>query len=82
MGLHRNPHTRRPQVAEYSREGSDLTVYLKNGETLRIANFYAASQASSAAAILDTALPRSLRSSSGDMSNQRRCARQNDAVWQ
>ena len=34
----------RDAVAEYSREGSDLVVHLKNGESLRIANFYAAGQ--------------------------------------
>lgn len=34
----------RDAVAEYSREGSDLIVHLKNGETLRIANFYAPGQ--------------------------------------
>lgn len=37
----------RDAVAEYSREGSDLIVHLKNGETLRIANFYATGQAPS-----------------------------------
>ncbi|EKT4522839.1 BapA prefix-like domain-containing protein [Pseudomonas putida] len=34
-------------VAEYSRQGSDLVVHLKNGETVRIANFYAEGQAPS-----------------------------------
>ncbi|MEB3898645.1 Ig-like domain-containing protein, partial [Pseudomonas putida] len=34
-------------VAEYSRQGPDLVVHLKNGETVRIANFYAEGQAPS-----------------------------------
>ncbi|MBF8794330.1 BapA prefix-like domain-containing protein [Pseudomonas monteilii] len=34
-------------VAEYSRQGSDLVVHLKNGEAVRIANFYAEGQAPS-----------------------------------